>query len=56
MNDTQSIINLVKLIEGHYLLNYIDISQNNINAYCISICKVVVQKYNDERIIKLIYD
>ena len=56
MNDTQSIINLVKLIEGHYILNYIDISQNNINAYCISICKAVVQKYNDERIIKLIYD
>ena len=56
MNDTQSIINLVKLIEGHYLLNYIDISQNNINTYCISICKAVVQKYNNERIIKLIYD
>ena len=56
MNDTQSIINLVKLIEGHYLLNYIDISQNNINSYCISICKALMLKYNDERIIKLIYD
>ena len=56
ISDTHSIVNLVKLIEGHHLLNYIDVSQNGINAYSVSICKAVVRKYNDERIIKIIYD